>query len=370
MVILPNEKISCLNLFGENYVYAACNNICLDADCPLIDVPGDTCENRSDSRLSSTILVVIFPCSNNKCVQYHQVCDLKDDCGDGSDENNCENNFKCNSSDNYLNLSQVCNGVVSCGDYSDECQPECPPSHFNIFENNHLRICSYIVGTMSTVLNTVSLLRSASKLTHQETYEMFLNQLGILLVNLGDLCLGLYLIGVSYFDQIHKMSGDYCQKRYEWYSSTETRKEPHLSTTGSQLSLFAMTMLAISRVTTVGRMVLQDCESYTSAVKLGILAGGPILASLMIALTPINGLKLLMKQLPDIMFFRPLFLGTIDKPRHFVAFKVYFSDNSSSWSNESTWEEIRSAVTKMFSRGSKPEGTFQVPTYNRGNSRA
>ena len=80
---------------------------------------------------------------------------------------------------------------------------------------------------------------------------MFLNRLGIMMINLGDMCMGIYLIAVSYFDQFQKSSGDYCKKRYEWYSSVECSVLGVLSTTGSQLSLFAMTMLAISRVTTV-----------------------------------------------------------------------------------------------------------------------
>ena len=270
---------------------------------------------------------------------------------------NCTNHFKCSSiSDIYLNLSQVCDGVVSCGDYSDECQPECPPSHFNIFENIHLRIGSYIVGTMSTVLNIISLVRSALKLSEKNTFKTFQNQLCIMMINLGDLCIGIYLIAISYFDHIQKESGDYCQRRFEWYSSMECSFLGVLSTIGSQLSLFSMTMLAISRVTTVGRMVLQDCQTYRSAIKLGILAGGPILASLMIAVPPI--LPIFEDYFVNGLYYKesPLFLGTVNKHQHLKAFKVYFDGNSSSWSDESSWNQIRSMVADMFSNHTKSEG--------------
>ena len=32
----------------------------------------------------------LFQCNNNKCLDFSLVCDLTDDCGDNSDENNCE----------------------------------------------------------------------------------------------------------------------------------------------------------------------------------------------------------------------------------------------------------------------------------------
>ena len=119
-----------------------------------------------------------------------------------------------------------------------------------------------------------------------------------------------------------------------------------------------MTTLAISRVTTVGRMVLQDCQTYKSAAKLGILAGGPILASLVIAVSPI--LPIFEDYFVNGLYYKhsPLFLGTVNKPRHFKAFEAYFGENSSSWSDESSWGQIRLAVAEMFSR--EPKGKHNM----------
>ena len=58
----------------------------------------------------------------------------------------------------------------------------------------------------------------------------------------------------------------------------------------------------------------------------------------------------------------PLFVGPVDKPRHYAAFEVYFGENSSFWSNESSWGQIRSAVSEMFSRDSKLKGKISSNT--------
>ena len=49
LVSIPDTKLDCSHLFGLNYVFAACNNICLNAECPLKKIPGDTCTNKKDS---------------------------------------------------------------------------------------------------------------------------------------------------------------------------------------------------------------------------------------------------------------------------------------------------------------------------------
>ena len=50
-----------------------------------------TYRHRYDDKYHETI----FVCDNSNCLDKSKVCDLVDDCGDGSDEDNCDNNFPC-----------------------------------------------------------------------------------------------------------------------------------------------------------------------------------------------------------------------------------------------------------------------------------
>ena len=67
-----------------------------------------------------------FQCSNEYCIDEGYICDGDDDCGDSSDEKNCDEctpinrKFKCATSSECIEEDQKCDGNFDCSDMSDE----------------------------------------------------------------------------------------------------------------------------------------------------------------------------------------------------------------------------------------------------------
>lgn len=70
-----------------------------------------------------------FKCNNHKCVLKTWICDSENDCGDGSDEQNCGRpsdgrcspaEFSCSAGDQCIPRSFHCDGQTDCQDGSDE----------------------------------------------------------------------------------------------------------------------------------------------------------------------------------------------------------------------------------------------------------
>ena len=153
-LLAPTSRVKCNELFGENYLYLSCMDLCVEEDvkCPLTDskrkLDYDSCPGQYENRAVTlgnnsylTFLDVsntgnyhqnIFQCNNSRCVEYSQVCDLVDDCGDMSDEMNCANHMTCKNTleldttkHQFIALSQKCDGIYDCFDLSDECNDSC-----------------------------------------------------------------------------------------------------------------------------------------------------------------------------------------------------------------------------------------------------
>uniref|UniRef100_A0A671Q6S8 Low-density lipoprotein receptor-related protein 2-like n=1 Tax=Sinocyclocheilus anshuiensis TaxID=1608454 RepID=A0A671Q6S8_9TELE len=76
-----------------------------------------------------------FECASGYCIPMPFVCDHWDDCGDNSDEQNCEyrtcsgSEFTC-SNERCMPQQWVCDGINDCGDFSDENGCECYPGEW------------------------------------------------------------------------------------------------------------------------------------------------------------------------------------------------------------------------------------------------
>ena len=355
---IPETIFDCKYVYGEMYVYLACVGQCAASICPLENpIRHDSCLGQYPSRVYTladtnflSFLVPygdnkyhnnLFPCDNGLCIPYEQVCNLANDCGDFSDEILCNNHFQCPNSTEYIPLSSVCDGKPDCIDYSDECNDRC---NVRIIENTVLTTVAWLLGSLATLLNLVIIIRGMYTFRKATTVAMLLNKILILLIAFGDLLIGIYLLAISIYHELQYYS--YCPNRFEWLTSRSCAFMGIVNTVGSQLSLFSMTVLSLSRVLRMNKLSISNETTLKSSIPVFLIGTLILIASCLIAAVPlfepfedffVNGINYPRS---------PLFVGSVSKFKHLEIFEEYFGRMRS---KDLSWKNIDRLVVSMFS---------------------
>ena len=375
----PRIKRDCEYFYGELYVFLSCLHLCTNSLCPLEPETGSRLElcpgrfTRSkvfsvDGNGKIAVLIKnaksrqlsndIFFCKNTSaCLTYDKVCNLVDDCGDGSDESLCSNHFQCETSEEYISLDQKCDRKFHCSDLSDECNDSCGGTIINgsIF----LRFMAWAIGILAVILNLYSLLKNMFNLHTCRSEAAFITKSLVILISFGDLLIGIYLSLLAFFDFYH--GSKHCKMQTEWLTSTTCVSLGILNSLGSEISLFSMTALSIIRAigSVQNTLSLPKNTSRKSVLKVTFLAVIVFLICFMISYWP------MLKSFEDYFVngvryekHNNLLLGCPGKKRHMSILGEYYGRMRPTGGFLS-WSKINALMASMFS---KDYGGIQTET--------
>ena len=363
------SHIECSEIFGELYVYLACSGLCDKSiksgdHCPLNFTLGSwTCLNypaaktvlslADDGQLALAIVKrnktfsqEIFSCKNGRCTTFDKVCNLVDDCGDLSDEKRCFNNFKCNMSGEYIPLTSKCDGKFDCFDYSDECNNECN-NQVTMFDHTSYKVIAWIFGVSATVLNAITLFHGLVESRKLKTETAMVNKVFVLLITSGDLLQGIFLLVLSIGEQFFNKST--CVTQFEWTTSGLCTFLGVLSTIGSLVSLYSMTILSIIRASKVNSMIRpKETLSTKRSALLSLVVLTIVIISACISILPIISYE---DYFVENLIYdeNPLLVGAPDKTKHLRIAESYFGRIREGISKtDVSWRQIQNLIKELF----------------------
>ena len=161
--------------------------------------------------------------------------------------------------------------------------------------------------------------------------------------------MGLYLLSIVIVDSMVYKT-EYCKQQYVWLSSVMCSSLGVISTFGTQLSLFSMTLLSMYRLCEVLNLRVHILNNIL--IKLAMVTAAIVSASLIIAVGP------LMDRYEDLfvngMTYNPevkLFLPYVDKQTHLDIIKGYYGRLR--MDESFTWKRINYLIDEMFTNDHK-----------------
>ena len=368
---MPNKTMDCRYLYGTQYLTTSCSGMCTNKNsaCVLKPLKYNSCVDQigESDRIHTLVtpqsgapyltlvtkirnyytIPTLFECQSGQCISFDKVCNLANDCGDWSDENDCENQFSCRNNEDRLPWNRYCDGRFDCQDYIDECGDDCP-KFLAVIEKPYLVVLSWTFGLLASILNIITIVATSFQIFQETSLVKIMNLTMILFIGLGDMCVGMYLIAISVVNYQYQ-HGDttFCKDYYRWLTSGACSALGVLNTFGSQLSLYSMTILSVFRVFCVKKVNIRGRTTWKGGMMIIIVCLIIILLSVTVSLIP------LFPQLEDYFvnglayFYNPLLIRSYDKSEHSAILREHYGKFQE---QSLSWKLIVKMVSDMFSR--------------------
>ena len=363
-VTYPTEKTDCRFIFGEVYVLLSCIGQCKDSICPLqkpvefFDCPAQH-KDRVYTVADKDRLTFVtrrgkydlyhndyFVCNNGICMDYDKVCNVWDDCGDGSDEMNCINSFQCKDKQGIIPLSKKCDSNPDCGDLSDECNSDCSKE---IINQPFLKVAAWLIGVIAIISNTVVLFENGGSIPKCKSADNLANKLLVILIGVGDSMIGVYLCVIALADSIF-FGEEYCTKRFQWLSSWYCSCLGVISTFGSLVSLFSLTALSCLRASKIRKGPLRPDDDISFRAKIVVAGLVSLIAGSAAAIALVTLLPILEDYFVNGLVYdksiKILTGNMVGKEKHLEIIQSYYGRSKY---RTLRWKLIESLIRSMFS---------------------